>query len=102
MRFYKVDMKGKFFMPKGYGVPSAHGQAEEARLHYNEIDESLSYADSTTWVVIYTANNLTQLATDLAANNVPLNADNLLSGTVPSARLTGSYDINITGTATYA
>ena len=102
MRFYKIDMRGKFYMPNAAGVPSARGLDEESRLHYNSTTQSMTFADSTTWVDIYSKNNISQLATDLSLESAPLNADNLDSGTVPAARLTGNYDINITGTATYA
>jgi len=164
MRFYNVDMKGKFFVQRGTSNP-ASAPSEEGRLFYNETDEILRIHDSSGWDAIVTASNAplvigadflrkdgpdtttyqlgvgsllsaggiagttltitTPTATVNGAqvwtsgNDGPgsnLNADlldsqqgtyyrnasNMNAGILPVARLSGTYNININGTAEYA
>jgi len=175
MRFYNVDIKGKFFNQRGSADPSTD-PSNEGRLFYNETSELLKIHNSSIWDSIITVGNATSLigsdflrkdqadntafalgvgsllsagavaAASLAAvgavggaslvisgasatvngsqvwtagNDGPgsgLNADlldnqsgsyyrnagNLNAGTLPVARLSGTYNINITGSARYA
>ena len=79
MRFYNVDMKGKFFMERSTALPSAD-PSNEGRLFYNETDESPYIHASASWKSLFDASNLN-------------------AGTVPTDRLSGTYNIDISGTA---
>lgn len=149
MRFYNIDMKGKFFSQRGSANPAGTGAADEGRLFYNEASEELYYHDAASWIKVYSENNISDIVADLdssflrkdeddsttfsiEAGNLTIggnqvwhagndgagsgldadlldgqhgsyyqNADNLNAGTVPVARLSGTYNISITGTARY-
>ena len=159
MRFYNVDMKGKFFVQRGSALPSAD-PSNEGRLFYNETNETMYLHDASGWGAIASTGgvapylrkdmddstpydlgvkdltasgdmqslslHVTGTTAQINGNNIwhagndgpgsGLNADlldnqssdyfrnasNMNAGTLPSARLSGTYNINITGSARYA
>lgn len=131
MKFYKIEMEGKFFMQMKSGLPATTYQ-DESRLLYNESDLNIYFHDNSNWVQIWSENNLSELADQLTSDSTTVNTlseiflrsdvnddngDNRLTigdlyvktyqmvdnstGYIPSARLDGTYDISITGTARY-
>ena len=56
MRFYNVDMKGKFWNQRGAADP-ATDPSNEGRLFYNETSELLKVHNSTGWDEVVTAAN---------------------------------------------
>lgn len=175
MRFYNIDMKGKFFVQRGASLP-ATDPSNEGRLFYDETAQTLSFHDAAGWNTLSVGGSGTYLRKDSAdvttyqltmaglvvtgstgtingntiwhagndgpgsglnadlldgytagnsSGNIPIsngtvctnlnadkldgndgayytNASNLNIGTVPVARLSGTYNISITGTARYA
>ena len=51
MRFYNVDMKGKFFVQRGTALP-ANDPANEGRLFYNETNETMYLHDASAWQAV--------------------------------------------------
>lgn len=132
MRFYKVDMQGKFFTQRGTNVPGGTGPSDEGRIFYQESDETIHYHDQGGWIEVWSENNIPILASQLAADPTAVNnlsgkflrsdtdddnGSNRLTlgelyvgayqmvdhttGIIPVARLSGTYNISITGTARY-
>ena len=88
MRFYNIDMQGIFLAPRASAVPSAVA-ANEGRLLYNTTDDSLYFQAAAAWRECWHTGNDSDL----------FNASNLATGTVPVNRLSGTYNIDISGTA---
>jgi hypothetical protein len=122
MRFYNVDMQGKFFSQRGNSVPGGTGASDEGRLFYQESDETLHYHDQAAWIEVYSENNQAKLVSDIDSSFLRKDVDddngaNRLTlgelyvgvyqvidestGIIPTARLSGTYNISITGTARY-
>jgi hypothetical protein len=122
MRFYNIDMKGKFFSQRGTNVPGGTGASDEGRLFYQESDETLHYHDQAAWIEVYSENNKSKLVSDFDATFLRKdeNDDNgsyrltlgqlyvgsyqmvdHTTGIIPTGRLSGTYNISITGTARY-
>ena len=51
MRFYNVDMKGKFFVQRGAALP-ANDPSNEGRLFYNETNETMYLHDASAWQAV--------------------------------------------------
>jgi len=51
MRFYNVDMKGKFFVQRGTALP-ANDPSNEGRLFYNETNETMYLHDASAWQAV--------------------------------------------------
>lgn len=123
MRFYNVDMQGKFFSQRGSANPPGTGAADEGRVFYNETSEEMYYHDAAAWIKVYSENNVSDLVSDLDSSFLrkDQNDDNgayrltlgqlyvgayqmvdHTTGIIPTGRLSGTYNINITGSARYA
>jgi len=175
MRFYNVDMRGKFWNQRGPSDPATN-PSNEGRLFYNETEEILKLHNSSGWDDVVTASKAISIigsdflrkdqadstpftlgvgalnaATSINGGSVSVsglaqsaslavtgssatingnaiwhagndgpgsglnadlldshdssyyrNANNMNAGTLPVARLSGTYNINITGTANNA
>jgi hypothetical protein len=107
MRFYNIDMKGKFFAQRASSNPAGTGAGDEGRMFYNETSEEMYYHDAAAWIKIWSENNdgpgsgLNADLLDGQEGTYYLDAGNL-TGTISDARMGGPYSIDITGTATTA
>jgi len=53
MKFYKVDMQGKFYMQRGnIGALPGYQASDEGRLFYDSTGKQIYYADDSHWVAI--------------------------------------------------
>jgi hypothetical protein len=55
MKFYKVDMQGKFYMNRG--TLPAWVASDEGRLFYDSVNKKVYYADQVHWVQVSDADN---------------------------------------------
>lgn len=55
MKFFKIDMQGKFYMNRG-SLP-AWQASDEGRLFWDDSADELYYANASQWVQISTATN---------------------------------------------
>jgi hypothetical protein len=156
MKFYNVDLQGKFWVQRGASEPAGTTIADRGRLFFPTSKDYLSVRNSTGWTQVWDKDHMDELAAALVIDttgidsvflrkdeadstlfNVEfggltrggntvwdagndgaasgLDADLLdgqhgtyylaaanLTGTVASARLTGTYAISISGTADIA
>jgi hypothetical protein len=88
-RFYGIDMRGRFVLQRVAGDPAA----APGELWYDTSNTRLrGQAGGAYTIVLDNGGNYA---------NVGVSASNLYTGTVPVARLSGTYNINVTGTARY-
>lgn len=103
MRFYKIDTIGKMWLQR-LAVP-AWLAADEGRLLYDTGNNVAYLGDNAGFGEIWTSRNDGSGSgsdadlLDGQEGTYYQNANNLNAGTVPSARLTGTYNIDISGTA---
>lgn len=103
MRFYKIDTQGKMWLQRD-ALPGWTAD-DEGRIIYDTGGNVPYLADNAAWREIWTSGNdgagsgLDADLLDGEHGSFYQNASNLNAGTVPVARLSGSYNIDITGTA---
>ena len=156
MKFYNVDLQGKFWVQRGASEPGGTTIADRGRLFFPTSKDYLSVRNSTGWTRVWDADHMDELAAALVTDTTGveavflrkdeddttlfsvefggltrggntvwdagndgaasgLDADLLdgqqgtyyldatnLTGTIDSARLTGTYAISISGTADVA
>jgi hypothetical protein len=106
MRFYKIDIQGKMWLER-LAIPGWTA-SDEGRLLYDTGNNVAYLGDNGGFGEIWTSRNdgaASGLDADLLdgqQGSFYQNASNLNAGIIPVARLTGSYNIDITGTATTA
>lgn len=90
-RFYGIDMRGQFVLQRVSGDPTTSVLGEMW------FDTSANRFRANESIGVYT------IVLDDGRNyaGVGVSASNLYTGTVPVARLSGTYNINVTGTARY-
>lgn len=72
MRFYNIDMKGKFFVQRGAALPSAD-PSNEGRLFYNETNKTMYLHDDTTWQSIASTGSAAPYLRKDMADGTPYN-----------------------------
>jgi hypothetical protein len=105
MKFYNIQVSGKFINEKRSSAPS-HTASDAGRIYYLTSDQNLYLKTASSANKIWGENNLSGLISCLnscggldadclngQAASYYTNASNLSSGTVPSGRLSGSYNI---------
>jgi len=106
MRFYKVDVRGKMWIQR-LTLPGWTA-ADEGRILYDTGDNIAYLGDNVGFGEMWTSRNdgagsgLDADLLDGQQGSFYQNAGNLNAGTILSARLTGSYNIDISGIATTA
>ena len=108
MKFYNIDMQGRFLAQRVASDPSVNA-AYEGRVIYNSVSKDIKIQTNTAWRKIWSENNMADLVSALNTQGGVLldgqpgsyyrNANNLNAGTVPTDRLSGTYTINIIGNA---
>ena len=111
MKFYNIDMQGRFLVERVVSDPSVNA-SYVGRTIYNTTSNDVKIQTPTVWAKLWTDQNIPSLVTSLNDNGGILlsgqagsyytNAGNMNAGTLPVARLAGTYNINISGTAAYA
>ncbi len=103
MRFYKIDTQGKMWLER-LALP-AWGAADEGRILYDTGANVAYLGDNAGFGQIWTSRNdgsgsgLDADQLDGEEGSFYRNAGNLNAGTILAARLTGTYNIDISGTA---
>ena len=103
MRFYKIDIRGKMWLER-LAVPG-WAAADEGRLLYDTGGNVAYLGDNAGFGEVWTSRNdgtgsgLDSDLLDGQEGSFYQNADNLNAGTIPAGRLTGTYNIDISGTA---
>jgi hypothetical protein len=49
MRFYNIDAKGKFLLPRGSSLPAIAGAGDKGRAFYKTDEDKLYLNDGGTW-----------------------------------------------------
>lgn len=104
MKFYKIECDGSFLLD----IRSISGLANvQGRMLYDSDDDFVKYNTGVGWVTFFSDSNMgagSGLDADLLdgqQGSYYLDSSNL-TGTVPAARLSGTYNISISGNAATA
>jgi hypothetical protein len=90
MRFYNIDMKGKFFSQRGGTNPPGTGPMDEGRIFYNESSEEMYYHDAADWIKVYSENNISDIVVDLDSSFLRKDQNDSTPFTIDAGNLTVS------------
>lgn len=73
MKFHKIDIRGKFWLPKETSSSIPHnGTEDEGRMFYSEAEDSVYFGDQDEWILVTERDDVLSDGTRMTMGSYPL------------------------------